>query len=399
LNIQTDKEIHILLVDDEPFILRLMSKMLNGLGYENLSTANDGKSALYKLVTVQSPFDLIICDINMPEMNGIEFMRRSNEANYLGGFILLSGEDSRMLETAYSFASSQNLNILGAIPKPLDRDGLEEILNRFGSLKKTSHTSIAESVIDIEELRRGIRSQDADELSIFYQPRIEVATGKIVSVEALPRWNHAERGLLEPSAFMPLAEQMGLMNELSRKVYKTVVLQIAEWQKKNISLNAAVKLSVNSFEDPEFVDHIIAFCKVCDVDSSQVILEISENDVIQKAAELVEVLMRLRLNRFGVSIDNFGIGYSSTSQLKVLPASELRVLRAFESGAVDNAGARATLAASVALANNLNLEVVAEGAEEKADWDMGEELGVDYIQGGYCSKPLTNSELLEFLQN
>tara|TARA_B110000305_G_scaffold88799_1_gene100067 strand:+ start:74 stop:1288 length:1215 start_codon:yes stop_codon:yes gene_type:complete len=394
-----NKNISILLVDDEPFILNLTSKILNNLGYENIKTAQDGNSALLKLVTSNSPFDLIICDMNMPEMDGIEFMRRANEAKYSGGFILLSGEDVRLLEIAYSYAKTQNLNILGAIPKPLNPKVLEGMLNSLAAPKERTQFSTAEIAIDEDELRRGIRNQNSDKLLVLYQPKIEVSTGNIIGVEALARWNHGARGILAPVTFLPLAEQAGLMEELTRKIYEKVVSQMNEWHKSGINLIASINFPASSFEDPKLIEYLIAVCKESDVSSSQIVLEISEAEAMRKSAFLVEVLMRLRLKRFDISIDKFGSENMSISALKDMPVTELKVDKAFVSGAVDNSGGRATLEASVALAKNLNMKVVAVGVEEKEHWNLVVELGVDYVQGYFLSKPLSGNEITELARN
>jgi EAL domain-containing protein (putative c-di-GMP-specific phosphodiesterase class I) len=337
--------------------------------------------------------------MNMPQINGVEFMRRANEAEYRGGFILLSGEDSSMIEAASNFAAAQNLSILGPIPKPLTIDLLKNILDRLETKKPATTRSDSVSAIEEEELKHGIRSQISSELRILYQPKIEVETGSIIGVEALPVWNHSERGVLGPETFYPLAEQFAMLDELSRKIYKMVGLQIVEWKDKGISLKVSINLSVSLFQDSKFSEYMISSCREYGADPSQIVLQVSAKDIQQEPGDLIEVLMQLRLNQFSTSIDSFSVGNLSVSQLIAFPATELKIDQAFKVGAVDSKVSRATLEASVAQAKDLNLVVVAEGAEQAADWDLGLELGVDYIQGPCCSKPLPNAELLEFLKN
>ncbi len=128
----TEKTIRILAVDDEEFILSLLVKILGKLGYNNVTTAKDGNSALVKLVTASEPFNLIITDLNMPSMDGVEFLRRVQEANFVGAVIVLSGEGVSMLESAFELGSAHKLNVLGAIPKPVSPEALSGLIAKLG---------------------------------------------------------------------------------------------------------------------------------------------------------------------------------------------------------------------------------------------------------------------------
>lgn len=391
-------KINILVVDDESFVLNLTVRVLNKLGYESVQTANNGNVALGMLITSEEPIDLIICDLNMPEMDGVEFLRYAAESEFKGGMILLSGEDQRMLETALELANAQHLNVLGAIPKPLKPDLLEPMLASYQPKSSEKRHFVPQEEISEEELRHGIEDPESDELLLVYQPKVHIQSGEITGVETLARWKHPDRGILGPGAFIPLAERSNLIDALTNQIYRKAVQQTSDWLVEGVVLRTSINFSINSFADPNFSDFIISTTEEVGVNPQQLILEVTETQVMNNAVDCLEIMMRMRLKKFGLSIDDFGTGNSSMSQLKSIPFTELKVDREFVYGAANNGGARAILEASVALAKNLQMQIVAEGAETREDWDLVEQLGVDYVQGFYCAKPMPNEDLLELME-
>ncbi len=396
---QVSPQLRMLVVDDEAFVLNLSVRILGKLGHEDVITASDGNEALGHLITTEKPFDIIICDLNMPEMDGVEFMRHAAGADFTGGMILLSGEDERMLQTAYDLASAQNLNVLGVIPKPLKPDLLKPMLESFKPRSTEQRHFRPQAGISEEELRSGIEDPQDQQLLLVYQPKVEIQTGKIVGVESLARWAHPERGILGPGAFIPLAEKSAMIDALTNRIFEKAVQQTADWLTDGIDLKTSVNFSINSFANPEFCDFIISTTEKAGVNPSQLMLEVTETQVMNNVVECLEIMMRLRLKKFGLSIDDFGTGNSSMAQLKQIPFTELKIDREFVFGAANNSGARAILEASVVLAKNLKMDTVAEGAETREDWDLVASLGVDMVQGFYCAKPMPDAGLREFIAN
>lgn len=392
------KNIKILVVDDESFVLNLTVRVLNKLGCNNVETANNGNVALGKLISAESAFDLIICDLNMPEMDGVEFMSHAADADFQGGMVLLSGEDERMLQTALELASAQGLHVLGALPKPLKPNSLQEMLVQYEPKAATEKRNFEpQSEISEEELQHGIDNPESGELSLVYQPKVHIQSGDITGVETLARWQHPERGVLGPGAFIPLAERTGKIDALTNQIYRKAVQQNSDWLLDGIDLKTSVNFSINSFSDPGFSDFIISTTEEVGVNPTQLILEVTETQVMKNAVDCLAIMMSMRLKKFGLSIDDFGTGNSSMTQLKTIPFTELKIDREFVYGAANNAGARAILEASVALAKSLQMEIVCEGAETREDWDLVEQLGCDYVQGYYCARPMPNEELLAFI--
>jgi EAL domain-containing protein (putative c-di-GMP-specific phosphodiesterase class I)/FixJ family two-component response regulator len=382
-----------LVVDDESFVRTLTVRILGTLGYKNVDMAENGARALEQLAATPDYFDIVICDLNMPEMDGVEFMRHAAAQNFSGGFIVLSGEDTRLLEAARDLAKAHNLNILGAIAKPLKPDALRELLNKLMTPLKPKPFEKQASITEAE-LRAGI---GGPELFVVFQPKVNTTTLAVDGVETLVRWRHADRGVLGPGAFLPLAEMLGLMDEVTDSVYRKAMRQAGEWVAAGINLSVSVNFPVNTFTRPGFADFLVDTARTEGVDPALVVLEVTESQVMQNALDCLEVLVRLRMKKFGLSIDDFGTGQSSLEQLKRIPFNELKIDRAFVYNAATEESARAIQESSADLARKLKLKIVAEGAESRSDWDVVTKNRCDYVQGYYCAKPMSAEELLTFI--
>lgn len=386
-------ELRILSVDDEEFLQNLSVRVLKNLGYENVTSAGNGVLALAEIRESTAPYDVVITDLNMPEMDGVELLRHLAVNQYTGGIILLSGEDERILETALELASAHRLNILGAVPKPLNPGVIKGLLEALKPARPKVPYQPLEPITEAE-LRRGM---ETDELQLVYQPKVDVRKSKITGVEALARWRHAERGTLGPGAFIPVAEQSGLIDGLTYAVYKKAMRQVGAWSREGIDLNISVNVSINTFTLPDFPEFLLATAQKEGVDPARVILEVTESQVMSNVLGCLEKMMHLRMKRFGLSIDDFGTGHSSLQQLKRIPFTELKIDRAFVNEAAAKPSARAILETSVDLGKRLKMDIVAEGAETREDWDLVAQTGCDHVQGYYVAKPMPNHELLQFI--
>lgn len=386
----------ILVVDDETFALKMAVRILNTLGYTCIATASNGHHALQAIQTSERPFELVLCDLNMPQMDGVELMHRLLELGFEGGLVLISGEDERILDTALGHVLTQNLNVLGAIAKPIMPEALDRMLCRYRR-KVEQRQYRPEPSLHLEELRAGIAGSPDSYPVLVFQPKVEIRTGKVSGVETLARWHHAERGLLGPGAFIPLAEDSGLIDELTRVIYRQAVEQTAQWHRQGIYLATSVNISVNSFSTPGFAEFLVNTAEEAGVHPAYLILEATETQVMENAFNCTEILMRLRMKKFGLSIDDFGTGNASLSQLMKIPFSEMKIDRCFINRASSNDSARAIVETSVALAKRLRMSIVAEGAETREDWDLVEGVGCDYLQGFYCAKPMHNEELMAYM--
>lgn len=396
-----EKELEIMLIDDEAYALELLLKVREKMGNFRITTCLNGLIALEEYRENSNSFDIIICDLNMPEMNGVEFLRYISDENYSGGIILLSSQDGRVLETAKELAKARNLNVLGYFSKPLKQQTLKLLLSNYSpkeSQKKLKilESELVEDSITEEELRSGI---DKDCLRMVYQPKMNLTTGEIKGVEALSRWNHIERGLISPCSFIPLAEQCNLIDELTYVIYKKTLMQLKLWQENNIFLEVSINVAVNSFIKSSFADFLIGTAKEYDIEPPSIILEITETQFMGNNLDCLEALLRLRMSHFGLSIDDFGTGHSNMVHLKKIPFTELKIDRSFVTGASEDSSACLILESSIELARKLKMITVAEGVETESELALVKKLGCDQAQGHFIAKSMSVTEFEKFIRS
>ena len=246
------------------------------------------------------------------------------------------------------------------------------------------------------ELRRGI---ERGELELHFQPKVAVGDGRVTGVEALVRWNHPERGLLAPDAFIPLAERTGVIGALTRWVVDTALEQVAAWAREGIDIPIAVNLSGADVLDAGLADAIGDALERAGVAGDRLECEISEDTVLADPARAIESLTRLRAMGVRLSLDDFGQGQSSLSYLKRLPLDELKIDRSFVMGMSEDDSDAAIVRATIDLGRHLGLSVVAEGVETDAVLASLADLRCDVAQGYGLSRPLPAAELRRWLDD
>jgi len=240
------------------------------------------------------------------------------------------------------------------------------------------------------ELRGAI---EGDQLCLHYQPKVDLRTGQLDSVEALVRWQHPARGFLPPDQFIPLAEQTGLITPLTHWVLTTAVRQCRAWQNAGRPIRVAVNLSARLLHDERLVETITATLAVHGVQATWLEVEITESAVMADPGRALDTLERLHQMGVRLAIDDFGTGYSSLAYLKRLPVDEVKIDKSFVRDMPTN-GDDATIARSIIdLGHNLGLLVVAEGVEDQATWDQLGAMGCDQVQGYYLSRPISAADL------
>jgi diguanylate cyclase (GGDEF)-like protein len=245
------------------------------------------------------------------------------------------------------------------------------------------------------ELRGAIAD---DQLVLHYQPKADLATATVRGVEALVRWEHPQRGLLYPAAFIDLAEQHGLMRRLTLHVLELAMYQQREWRHAGINLPVAVNLSPANLLDMRFPADVAALLSAWQVPPGALQLEVTENTVMLDPPRALDTIARLSELGITFALDDFGTGYSSLAQLKRLPVTELKIDRSFVLEMTTNGEDAAIVRSTVDLARNLGLEVVAEGVETQAHWEQLAAFGCHTAQGYHLSRPLPADELTDWVR-
>lgn len=375
----------VLIVDDDRFLLDLVRRQLALIGIDRVRACERAEEALALLADEPDAYDVLICDLNMPGMDGVEFLRDLARDGFAGGLVLLSGEDERILQTAETLARAHEFTVLAALSKPVAPEQLREALDRWPPVHAGASAGRQAKVYGAAIVHQAIA---AGELVVFYQPKIDAATGTLAGVEALVRWQHADDGLVSPDRFLGVAERFGLMGDVTRAVLTAALRQLRHWQDEGLDLRLGVNISLDSFATVDLPDAVAEVVREAGVDPRCLVLEVTERQIMEDRRALLDIAARLRLKRIGLSIDDFGVGRASLAQLRDLPFDELKLDRSFVHGASRNTSLRAIVTAHVQLAHDLGITVVAEGVEDRDDWDFVRGVGCDLIQGHFVSEAL-----------
>lgn len=232
---------------------------------------------------------------------------------------------------------------------------------------------------------------------VHLQPQVDLADGQVVGAEALVRWEHPERGLLPPGEFLDLAEEHGLMTPLTRQVLDLATREAAAWDRDGHALPVAVNLSTSCLEDPALPDLVDAALRRAGLPPERLVVEITETSLMHDPELAVDVTRRLADRGIGISIDDYGTGYSSLAYLNDLPAAELKLDRSFTARVLADARTRAIVAGTIDLAHHLGLRLIAEGVEDARTHALLRELGCDRVQGYLHGRPVPASEFRGWL--
>ncbi len=244
-----------------------------------------------------------------------------------------------------------------------------------------------------ERLLAGFRRALAEQrLHMVYQPKVALRDGRLTRVEALVRWEDPELGRVEPSRFVPLAEEHGLIDDLTQWGLRTILRQWIDWREEGIDTNLAFNISALSLQHLDFPDLVERMCRALDVPTDRLVLELTEG-ATQPLVKLMDTLTRFRIKGIGLAIDDFGTGYSTLMQLRHLPFTELKIDQSFVADADRSRDCRLIIQTIVDLAHGLGLVATAEGVETVEQLRIVHELGCDVVQGYLIAQPLEPEKL------
>lgn len=376
----------LLAVDDETDFLELIEQIGRGIGCDVI-TANTAVSFREQLARRQP--SLILLDLQMPGMDGIEALRYLARQGITSGILLASGMDQRVLASARQLGDSLGLKMLGALQKPAMLEEIETLLAKH--LEPGAR-------ISVDELRRGIEEH---ELLVHYQPKLMRSQGgdwQVRTAEALVRWRHPRLGLLYPGEFLPLAEQSGLIIDVTDFVLMDAIRQIGHWRHRGLDLAAAVNLSPRLVQDLEFPDRLTRIFREFEVAPEQLTLEVTEAASLDDPELVMDIFTRLRVKGVGLSLDDFGTGTSSLTQLYKMPFSEVKIDGAVIAEVAVSKPAATIVRAIIDLAHNLSLTVCAEGVETAAVFEFLDQSTCDALQGDFIAQAMPAAEIESFIQ-
>jgi EAL domain-containing protein (putative c-di-GMP-specific phosphodiesterase class I) len=357
--------------------------------------AADGHAALVILRDSTRPVDIVISDIEMPSMDGMEFVRHIAEARVRVSIILVSALEPALLDSVATMSEVYGINLLGVVEKPLTPGKLRPLLEDYVPSIALAHQA-SDLIFVHEEIVRGIYD---DEFEPFFQPKIDLATGKVKGAEALARWRHPELGIVSPYAFIKPLEDRGMINELTWIILRKAAAFCHEWRATGVDATVAVNLSAWSLRNVTIADRITQIVLDQNVEPRHIILEVTESAAATQDGKSLETLARLRMKGFGLSIDDYGTGYSSMQQLSRIAFTELKIDQSFVMNAAKHQASRVILKSNLEMARKLHIASVAEGIETAADHDLLRRLRCDTGQGYYFARPMERIEYFRWLRN
>lgn len=373
----------LLVLDDDPGVLHCLAEIGREVRYDVMLIGSGGE-----LHDVYDAFDpsVLVLGLNPDGDDAIEILSFLRRHGCRAPIVLLSGGDERALEAVRRVGVSLGLEIIGVMAKPPPPGSIAPLLLEHRQLELTEWA---------DELRRGIEGAEID---VYYQPKVNTVDGRLVGFEALARWFHPTRGPIEPNHFIPLAEAAGLISPLTDLVLRHAITCCAEWAAAGHDLSVAVNLSAPVLARDDLMDKLLRLVAQHQVPAHCITLEVTESIAVHSPLLVMETISRLRLHRFNVALDDFGMGYSNLAALDRLPINELKIDRSVIATIPGSRNGRIIVRAIAALAQQLGLVAVAEGVEHLDACRWLGSIGIEQVQGFAIAGPMPSTELARWIE-
>ncbi len=382
----SDRATTLFVIDDDIEVATLIGVIAERAGFKAVTICDSTR--VFDALQRCEP-DAIVLDLQMPGLDGIQVLRALAEREAQAGILLVSGMDERIRAAAETFGTEKGLRLLGTMHKPFDP---EELLR---TLRTTFSATAPLTPADLQ------RAMDEEHLLLVYQPTVKQTddgSWQVNSMEALLRWRHPDRGLLGPSEFLAMGERTGLIRPMTDFVIQKGLMQLKAWQSHQIGLSLRVNISASLLTDVEFPDRFETLISELEVDPSTVTLEVTETAMLDQHPNTFDILTRFRLKQVNLAIDDFGIGYSSLTQLFRMPFNEMKIDKSLLQQITQSSEAKIMVEALVDLAHNLNLTVCAEGVESQEALDYVRDIGCDSAQGFFIGRPILPKDVADLLE-
>jgi EAL domain-containing protein (putative c-di-GMP-specific phosphodiesterase class I) len=366
-------------IDDEPAICELIEAVAESAGFSVRTASSPAEIE----ESIQGRFDLVVLDLSLGELDGIEVMSRLGTTHRGLPVILVSGADETLITTAGRIAEMHRLRVIATFAKPFSLDLLRSAMLEW--------THVANERIDPTGPRLRIDDEalfDPEFMHLVYQPKVSVSTGDVVGVEALVRWRHPDKGDVSPAAYVALVEDLGRTSELLDAIMTMAAHDRFRYRALASMPDVSLNISVLDLDDDELPRRAQRILTTTSPAESWT-FEVTETTPIPDLTPTVAVLTRLRLAGFKLAVDDFGTGTSNYERLLVAPFTELKIDRAMVSR-LDASAAEpdAMVRSGVDVGHSLGLQVVAEGVETVEQFTLIRSLGCDAVQGYFVSAPV-----------
>lgn len=377
-------ENRLLIVEDDPDFRDLVALVGEELGFTVSFAA--APHAFPDMVKTFAP-RVIVLDLMMPDVDGVQVLRTLADQKCDAAILLVSAAEPSVLQSTARVALSRGLKVGKIIRKPIELDQLASVLRGYLSLP----------AVTAEDLRQAIENR---QITVNYQPKISLATAAewvVDGVEALARWNHPQHGPILPGDFFAVAQETGLIDTVTTTIVRTAMAQSRQLLDNGYKVDISVNIPAHLLGDKGFPDALHRELVQHRLDGATFILEVTESAPFAQSVILMENLSRIRLKGIRLSMDDFGIGYSSLAQLTRIPFSELKIDRCFIREVDTTEETRVVVRSIVELAHKLGLSVCAEGVETRETLAFLRSVGCDQAQGFLISQPVDGNALARFL--
>ncbi|WP_375054928.1 EAL domain-containing protein [Zobellella sp. DQSA1] len=400
----------LLILDDDPMTGQTLARIAEFAGAEvRFTTSPDD---FFRLVEEWQP-NTIVLDLVMPQMDGVQVMSALADRGCTARLIISSGVGSRVLDAAGRSAAGHGLNIAGVLPKPFTPTEFRALLadeppaGRAGAGTEAGGAALRPP--SLEDMRQALRRGD---IHVVYQPKVACRSSELTGFEVLARWQHPELGAIAPETFIALAESGGLIDALTEQVLELALHWFARLHRVDGPLAAvltpasplktltlSINISARSLGNPALFEWLERRCEALGLAPERLIFELTETSAMEDPVASLDILTRLRMKGFQLSLDDFGTGFSSMLQLVRLPFSELKVDKSFVMTASQSQESRAVIKSVIELGHSLGLQVTAEGIEDLDTLGYLRDQGCDLAQGYLIARPMVEAELLAWIRD
>jgi EAL domain-containing protein (putative c-di-GMP-specific phosphodiesterase class I) len=386
------RDLRFLVVEDHDFQRKLFMQMLQSLGAAAVHGAEDGAAAMRVLRDPDRPVDVVISDLAMPGMDGMAFVRHLSESGARVSLILASALEPELLLSTAHMARAYAVDLLGVISKPPTAVKLTPLLQLHRA--RTQGGAVDALAYGFDEIADAWAS---GAFETWFEPKVELATGAVRGMHAVARWRHPTQGLLAPEAFMPSIRARGLQEDFMWKMLRNSAARCGQWLAAGHTLAVSLPLGLASVADLQIADRAARIVRNEDLEARHIILGVAEPALEAGTAKPLENLARLRLQGFGLAIDDFGHGAMALDRLAQFAFTELRIGPAQVAGWERDAGARAELAVALEAAQQLRVKAVADGVASAGQWQLLREWGCDLAQGPFIAPALPGEAVTGWL--
>ncbi|MDP8567497.1 GGDEF/EAL domain-containing response regulator [Methylophilus aquaticus] len=384
----------ILILDQDDDIAKIISLEAESLGFE-VRVFKDPICFIEHIPTC-APSHLAI-DLIMPSLDGLALLKNLIQIDCKSSIILTSGIGTATLHDAQLTAIKHKLNVRGILDRPFNHLILKNMLSDLTSVDLFADLTTAlrgqKFVVDHDTLQEALHK---NEFILYYQPQVNLLSGEIIGLEGLMRWHHPQSGIKLPEVFIPIAEETGLIDQLT----EIAIAQGFNFIKKlNSMLSLSLNISARSIKDNHLVQVLNKYCQQFDIAPQRVVLELTETTTMKDPEKAQDILNHLRTKGFRLSIDDFGTGYSSMAQLAQLPFSELKIDKSFVTTMEHSPKSIKVIASTINLAESLGMATIAEGIENSIAAIGLRELGCHFGQGYYFARPMDQQATVQWLKS